>query len=97
MAKSADIRAPHFQKDVIIPQIYNLENIKLIQSCNYPESPLNKVALLKKKNIQNVIKAIVYKPNLTPQHTRKPVRVASAKKSELDDQPYKQILASQSE
>lgn len=27
---------PHFQKDIIIPNIYNLENIKLIQSCNYP-------------------------------------------------------------
>jgi len=97
LAKSAEIRVPHFQKDVVIPEIYNLENIKLIQSCSYPESPPNKVALLKKKNIQNVIKAIIHKPRLAPQHTRTPSRPTSAKKTQVDDRPYRQVLASESE
>lgn len=97
LARSAEIRVPHFQKDVVIPEIYNLENIKLIQSCSYPESPPNKVALLKKKNIQNVIKAIVHKPPLAPHHARAPSRPASAKKTEMDDRPYRQIWASESE
>ena len=44
MTRSLEIRPPDFQKDVIIPQIYDLKNIKLIQSHNYKNSPLNKVA-----------------------------------------------------
>jgi hypothetical protein len=61
MTKSLEVKAPHFQKDVIIPQIYDLKNIKLIQNFGYKNSPVNKVAELKKKKIQNVIKGIVYK------------------------------------
>jgi hypothetical protein len=51
IAKSVEGKVPNFQKDVIYPVIYDLENLKLIQSCAYPESPKNKVIELKKKNI----------------------------------------------
>ena len=61
LAKSIEVKLPDFQKDVIIPQIYDLENIKLIQSCRQAESPPNKVQLLKKNNIEKVIHSIVYK------------------------------------
>lgn len=61
MTKSLDTKIPDFQKDVIIPQIYDLTNIKLIQSCGFKDSPINKVADLKKKKIENVIKSIVTK------------------------------------
>ena len=44
MSKSLEISAPHFQKDVVIPQIYDLKNIKLIQNFGYKDSPVNKVA-----------------------------------------------------
>ena len=64
MSKSLEISVPHFQKDVIIPQIYDLNNIKLIQNFGYKDSPVNKVAELKKKKIQNVVKSIVYKPKV---------------------------------
>lgn len=97
MTRSMDVVVPHFQKDVIIPEIYNLENIKLIQSCSYPESPPNKVAQLKKKNIQNIIKAIVNKPNPIAPHSKQPTRVTSAKKTEFDDKSYKQIYSSQAD
>ena len=61
MAKSLEVQVPDFQKDVIMPQIYDLANIKLIQSYGFKDSPINKVAELKKKKIENVIKAIVTK------------------------------------
>ena len=61
MSKSLEISVPHFQKDVVIPQIYDLKNIKLIQNFGYKNSPVNKVAELKKKKIQNVVKGIVYR------------------------------------
>ena len=61
MARSLQIKVPNFQKDVINPQIYQMKNIKLIQQHGYKDSPVNKVAEMKKKKIQNVIKAIVYK------------------------------------
>ena len=44
MSKSLEISVPHFQKDVVIPQIYDLKNIKLIQNFGYKDSPVNKVA-----------------------------------------------------
>lgn len=44
MTKSIEIKVPHFQKDVIIPQIYDLKNIKIIQQRGYKSSPVNKVA-----------------------------------------------------
>lgn len=97
LAKSAEVGVAHFQKDVIIPEIYNLENIKLIQSCSYPESPPNKVAQLKKRNIQNVIKAIISKPRAAPPHPRKPLRPTSARKTDFDEKSYKQIYSSQAE
>lgn len=71
LTRSIDIKPCHFQKDVIIPQIYNLENIKLIQSCGYPESPINKVAELKKRNIQSAINAIINKPQITAHESKK--------------------------
>jgi hypothetical protein len=89
-----EVVVPHFQKDVIIPEIYNLENIKLIQSCSYPESPLNKVAQLKKRNIQNIIKAIVNKPNVNAPHSKRPARPVSSQKTDFDDKSYKQIYSS---
>lgn len=61
LTKSLDVKKPNFQKDVIIPQIYDLANIKLIQSCGFKDSPINKVADLKKRKIENVIKSIVTK------------------------------------
>jgi|JI9StandDraft_2_1071091.scaffolds.fasta_scaffold110539_2 hypothetical protein len=61
LAKSLEVQVPDFQKDVIMPQIYDLANIKLIQSYGFKDSPINKVAELKKKKIENVIKAIVTK------------------------------------
>ncbi len=97
LAQSAELPQPHFQKDVIIPEIYNLDNIKLIQSCAYPESPPNKVVQLKKNNIQNIIKAIVNKPNPTPPHSRKPSPALSARKSEFDEQSYRQIYSQETE
>jgi hypothetical protein len=97
LAKSLEVAVPHFQKDVIIPEIYNLDNIKLIQSCNYPESPPNKVAQLKKRNIQNIIKAIVNKPHIATPHSRKPSRPTSARKTDFDERSYKQIYSSQAE
>ena len=59
------MQIPDFQKEVIIPQIYDLKNIKLIHTYGYQESPINKVALLKKNKIQNVIKQIVNKQKPT--------------------------------
>ena len=44
MTQSLEIKVPHFQKDVVIPQIYDLKNIKLIQNSGYKDSPINKVA-----------------------------------------------------
>jgi hypothetical protein len=82
---------------VIIPEIYNLDNIKLIQSCAYPESPSNKVAQLKKKNIQNIIRAIVNKPHPARPHSRHSSRALSARKSEFDDQSYRQIYSKEAE
>lgn len=82
---------------MIIPEIYNLDNIKLIQSCAYPESPPNKVAQLKKKNIQNIIKAIVNKPHPARPHSRQSSRAISARKSEFDEQSYRQIYSKESE
>lgn len=61
MTKSLQVKVPHFQKDVIIPHIYDLKNIKIIQQHGYKSSPVNKVAQLKKDKIQKVIKSIVYK------------------------------------
>ena len=65
MSASLEIKVPHVQKDVIIPQIYDLNNIRLIQNYGYKRSPVNKVAELKKKKIQGVIKSIVSKPKST--------------------------------
>ena len=59
------MQIPDFQKEVIIPQIYDLKNIKLIQEHGYKESPVNKVAALKKNKIQNVIKQIFNKQKPT--------------------------------
>ena len=70
MSKSLEVKAPHFQKDVIIPQIYDMKNIKLIQTFGYKNSPVNKVAELKKQKIQNVIKGIVYKQKVEPNHNQ---------------------------
>ena len=53
LAKSLEVQVPDFQKDVIMPQIYDLANIKLIQSYGFKDSPINKVAELKKKKIEN--------------------------------------------
>ena len=53
MAKSLEVQVPDFQKDVIMPQIYDLANIKLIQSYGFKDSPINKVAELKKKKSVN--------------------------------------------
>ena len=61
LTHSLEIKAPHFQKDVIIPHIYDLKNIKIIQQHGYKESPINKVLELKKSKIEKVIKSIVYK------------------------------------
>jgi hypothetical protein len=69
LAKSVEVKLPDFQKDIIIPQIYDLENIKLIQSCGQADSPRNNVQLLKKNNIDKVIHSIVYKQ--TPNTTKK--------------------------
>lgn len=44
LSKSIDVHAPNFQKDIIIPQIYDIRNIKVIQSCGFQDSPINKVA-----------------------------------------------------
>lgn len=63
LAKSIDVRTPNFQKDVIIPQIYDLDNIKLIQSCYQEETPRNNVVQIKKKNIEKVISSIINKKN----------------------------------
>lgn len=35
LSKSIDVHAPNFQKDIIIPQIYDIRNIKVIQSCGF--------------------------------------------------------------
>ena len=66
MTKSLEVKTPNFQKDIIIPQIYDMKNIKLIQTFGYKNSPVNKVAELKKQKIQNVIKGIVYKQRVEP-------------------------------
>jgi hypothetical protein len=96
MTKSLDIRQPHFQKDIIIPEIYNLENIKLIQSCKYPDSPINKVKELKKKNIQNLIKAIVNKPYIINDNSHKKHTLKKkSKQTEYDDKSYKEIYETQ--
>lgn len=89
LTKSLEVTVPHFQKDVIIPEIYNLENIKLIQSCSYPESPPNKVAQLKKRNIQNIIRAIVSKPHAPTPHHKQHARAVNIKKTDFDDKSYK--------
>lgn len=80
MSKSLEIKVPHFQKDVIIPQIYDLKNIKLIQNFGYKDSPVNKVLELKKKKIQNVIKGIVYKNKVEPTRTEPLYKSLSLKK-----------------
>ena len=64
MTKSLEVKPPHFQKDVIIPQIYDLKNIKVIQNHGYKSIPTNKVAELKKKKIENVIKGIINKQKI---------------------------------
>ena len=69
MTDSVEAKMPNFQKDVIIPQIYDLKNIKLIQNFGYKNSPVNKVAELKKKKIQNVIRGIVDKQKVEPAQT----------------------------
>ena len=80
MTKSFDVKAPNFQKDVIIPQIYDLKNIKVIQNHGYKNSPTNKVAELKKKKIENVIKGIINKQKIEPNHTQPLYKSLSFKK-----------------
>ena len=61
---------PNFKQDVVMPQIYDLENIKLIQSCQPPDSPRNTVKELKKAQFKKVIDSIVNKPKqevMTPE------------------------------
>ena len=80
MTKSLEVKPPHFQKDVIIPQIYDLKNIKVIQNHGYKSSPTNKVAELKKKKIQNVIKGIVNKQKIEPNSSKPLYQSLSLKK-----------------
>jgi hypothetical protein len=95
LTKSLEVRAPHFQKDLIIPQIYDLNNIKLIQSYGYKESPVNKVAELKKQKIQNVIKGIVYKQRAQSAQTKpmyKSLALTKEKKNEGEGAYYAKCL-----
>lgn len=94
MARSLDTKPANFQKDVIIPEIYDLQNIKLIQSCNFQESPKNKVLELKKKNINNIIRSIINKPTniFTHDNRKKQAEIdKKSKVSEMDRKSYQQI------
>lgn len=83
---------PNFQKDVIIPQIYDLENIKLIQSCAYPESPKNKVQQLKKKQIDQVIQGILRKPHTPQPHPTRSHTHSSAQTLSQPTALYSQVF-----
>lgn len=59
-SKRANEAKPNFQRDILIPNLYSIENIKLIQS-NMHERAVDKVLEQKKLKIEQKVSQILEK------------------------------------
>lgn len=64
--KSPIKKPPNFQKDVIIPNIYDIKNFELIAQEAYPPKIERKAYAAKKMRVQAVVETILTKKTIAP-------------------------------
>ena len=75
----------NFRNDIVMPTIYDIDNIKIILDHNYPPPPTNNVIEAKKTRVQKNVEQIVSKkhaqiPGVSPLLSHKLARPQTAPK-----------------